>query len=196
LQHSSEASEALMSSADCVTHWIQEIKDGDQVAVGKLLEHYFQRLVRLARKKLQMLPQLADYGEDVALSAFKSVVLGAQRNQFARLQDRTDLWRLLVALTFRKAIDLLRKEGRTPHEGDVGIAQLISREPTPELAAQMTDECRRLLENLGNAELRSIALWKMEGYTNDEIADKLGCVPRTVERRLQLIQIWEAEIPS
>jgi RNA polymerase sigma factor (sigma-70 family) len=186
-----------MSSADCVTRWIEQMKQGDEAAVQKLVEHYFQRLVQVARKKLQILPQLADYDEDVALSAFKSVVLGAQREQFARLQDRQDLWRLLVVLTLRKAIDLLRKEGRIQKEDEVDIAQLLSHEPSPELAAQITDECHRLLDQLGNAQLRSIALWKMEGYSNEEIADKLHCVPRTVERRLQLIrQIWEAEIPA
>jgi DNA-directed RNA polymerase specialized sigma24 family protein len=193
----SEASEALMSSADCVTHWIQQIKDGDHAAVQKLLEHYFQRLIHLARKKLHLMPQLVDYGEDVALSAFKSLVLGAQRDRFARLQDREDLWRLLVVLTVRKAIDLLRKEGRAQHGGEVDVAQVLSREPTPEMAVQMADECRRLLNRLGNQELRSIALWKMEGYSNEEIAGKLDCVLRTVERRLQLIrQIWETEIAS
>jgi RNA polymerase sigma factor (sigma-70 family) len=186
-----------MTSTDSVTCWIQEIKDGDQAAVQKLLEHYFQRLVHLARKKLHMLPQLEDYGEDVALSAFKSLVLGAQRDRFARLQDRQDLWRLLVVLTLRKAIDLLRKEGRHPQHADVNVAEFISQEPTPETALQMADECRRLLDKLGNEELRTIALWKMEGYTNDEIAAKLNCVLRTVERRLQLIRkIWEAEIAS
>jgi RNA polymerase sigma factor (sigma-70 family) len=186
-----------MSSTDCVTRWIQQIKDGDQAAVQKLLEHYFQQLVHVARKKLQTIPQLADYGEDVALSAFKSLVLGAQRGRFAQLQDRQGLWRLLVVLTLRKAVDLLRKERRHQQQGEVDIAQIISREPTPELALQMAEECRRLLDNLGDDELRAIALWKMEGYSNDEIAGKLDCTPRTVGRRLQFIrQIWEAEMAT
>jgi DNA-binding CsgD family transcriptional regulator len=35
----------------------------------------------------------------------------------------------------------------------------------------------------------------MEGYTNDEIADRLGCARRTVARRLDLIKkVWEAEV--
>jgi hypothetical protein len=43
-------------------------------------------------------------------------------------------------------------------------------------------------------QLRSVAVWKMEGYTNAEIADKLGCVPVTVERKLQLIRsLWANE---
>jgi RNA polymerase sigma factor (sigma-70 family) len=186
-----------MSSADCITCWLQQIKDGDQAAVQKLLEHYFQQLVQVARRKLETIPQLADYGEDVALSAFKSLVLGAQRGRFAQLQDRQGLWRLLIVLTLRKAVDLLRKEKRHHKQGDVEVAELLSHEPTPALALQMADECRRLLDNLGNDELRAIALWKMEGYSNDEIAGKLDCTPRTVGRRLQFIrQIWEAEIAS
>ena len=44
---------------------------------------------------------------------------------------------------------------------------------------------------LGDDTLRKVAVWKMEGYTNEEIAGHLGCVPRTVERRLREIrQIW------
>ena len=49
-----------------------------------------------------------------------------------------------------------------------------------------------MLDLLGDEELRSIARWKMEGDTNAEIADKLGCLPRTVERKLRRIrELWE-----
>jgi len=41
---------------------------------------------------------------------------------------------------------------------------------------------------------RQIAQWKLDGYTNAEIAQRLGCGLRTVERRLELIRrIWEQE---
>ncbi len=98
-------------------------------------------------------------------------------------------------LTVRKAIDLLPKErgGQQGHDADV--EQMLSQEPTPEIAAEMADEYQRLLDKLGNAELRSIALWKLEGYSNEEIAGKLGGVECTIERRLQLIrQIWEEQM--
>ena len=37
-------------------------------------------------------------------------------------------------------------------------------------------------------------LWKMEGYTVEEIAEKLGCVQRTVERKLRVIRgLWNPE---
>jgi DNA-binding CsgD family transcriptional regulator len=37
--------------------------------------------------------------------------------------------------------------------------------------------------------VRSLARWKMEGYTTAEVAAKLGCVPRTAERQLRLIRV-------
>ncbi len=58
----------------------------------------------------------------------------------------------------------------------------------------MAEECCRLHDRLGEAELRSIALWKLEGYTNEEIAQKLDCVPRTVERKLARIRnLWDKD---
>src|SRR5262245_33099071 len=97
-----------MSSADQVTLWIAQLKDGEHVAVQRLLEVYFRRLVGLARARLQGVPALAGYDEDVALSAFKSLCLGAEQGRFVQLDDRTDLWRLLAVITVRKAIDLQR----------------------------------------------------------------------------------------
>jgi DNA-directed RNA polymerase specialized sigma24 family protein len=71
---------------------------------------------------------------------------------------------------------------------------VVGDEPTPEFAAQAAEEYRRLLERLGDDQLRSIAVWKMEGYTNEEIAARLGCAVATVERRLHLIRkIWEGD---
>lgn len=77
-------------------------------------------------------------------------------------------------------------------DADRGIDQVIADEPTPAFAAQVADQCREMLDRLGDESLQQIAIWKMEGYTNTEIADKLGCAPRTVERKLERIRAkWE-----
>jgi DNA-directed RNA polymerase specialized sigma24 family protein len=40
-----------------------------------------------------------------------------------------------------------------------------------------------------------VASWKLEGYTDEEIAARLGCVTRTVERKLARIRsIWAREM--
>ena len=62
--------------------------------------------------------------------------------------------------------------GRSPCEqAELNIELVLGTEPTPEFAALVADECRRLLDRLGDPQLQSIALWKMEGYTNAEIAN-------------------------
>lgn len=180
---------------DPVSLWISQVKDGQREAVRPLMDHYFQRLVALARARLQAIPGLAGHDEDVALSAFKSLCLGAENGRFPNLQDRNDLWRLLAVMTIRKAIDLQRR--RRPEEllaADV-VDQFLSKEPSPELAVELAEECQRLLNNLDDPQLQSIALWKVQGHTNNEIAQRLGCVERSVERKLHRIRlVWEAEL--
>jgi DNA-directed RNA polymerase specialized sigma24 family protein len=197
-----------MSSEESVTDWIGRLQAGDQAAARPLWERYFRRLVGLARQNLQGAPRGAADEEDVALSAFASFCRAVAQGRFPRLADRDDLWRLLFALTLRKAHDLVRDQGRqkrggsalpgppaTPRE-EADLEQVVGREPTPEFAAQVAEECQRLLGRLGDPELRSVALWKMEGYTNEEIAQKLGRSDRTVERKLRLIRkAWEEEVP-
>ena len=185
-------------SAGSVTNWLQALQVGDPEAAQKLWERYFQRLVSLARSRLRGAPRRAEDEEDVALSAFDSFCRGARQGRFPRLADRNDLWRLLVVITARKACDLRQRAGR-PHGpaadplGDA-IEQVVGTEPTPEFAAQVAEEYRRLLDKLGDDELRCIAVWKMEGHTNEEVAAKLGCSPPTVERRLRLIRaLWADE---
>jgi DNA-directed RNA polymerase specialized sigma24 family protein len=191
-------------SGDSVTHWVCLLKEGDSLAAQKLWERYFEQLVRLAHKKLAGLFRTASSAEDVALSAFDSFCRGAGQGQFSRLHDRNDLWQLLVLLTARKAVDVVEYEHRqkrrrpaaTPQaaEAALDLEQALGREPSPEFAAQVAEECQLLLARLSDAELQAVAVWKMEGYTHEEIAAKLGCVPRTVERKLRVIRsIWSQE---
>src|SRR5262249_62209007 len=129
--------------------------------------------------------------------ACKSLCVGAERGRFPQLDDRDDLWRLLALLTVRKAIDLQRRQGARGPDGEVVVEQLLSREPSPELVAELAEEYQRLLDRLGDAQLQAIALWKVEGYSNEDIARKLGCGLRSVERKLHRIRaLLEEEIPS
>jgi DNA-directed RNA polymerase specialized sigma24 family protein len=74
---------------------------------------------------------------------------------------------------------------------DLEADELLGAEPTPEVEAQVADECRRLLDKLGEETLRYVAPWKTERFTNHEIASRLGCVPQTVERKLRAIRrLW------
>jgi RNA polymerase sigma factor (sigma-70 family) len=179
-----------------VTQLIRAAQQDRASAVGPLLAVYFERLVQLARRRLQNLPGMADYEEDLALRSFYSVYRRVRDPERPlRLTGRDDLWRLLAARTISRAIDLIRRRRPGEVPGEYNLEQLLTREPTPEEAAATADECRRLLELLEEPELRQVALWKVEGYTNEEIAARLDCVPRTVERKLRRIRLlWKHEL--
>jgi DNA-directed RNA polymerase specialized sigma24 family protein len=190
-----------------VTRWLGHLKTGDPAAVQHLWERYFLSLVELARKRLRQGPPRAADEEDVALSAFDSFCRNARDGRFPQLLDRENLWRLLVVITLRKASHLLRDESRQKRGGTARLAEpageddqaaflerALSREPSPELAAQVTEEYERLLRLLGDDQLRQVAVWRMEGHSVEEISAKVGCAPRSVKRKLQLIRtLWEDE---
>ncbi|HZW29275.1 MAG TPA: ECF-type sigma factor [Isosphaeraceae bacterium] len=183
-------------ASQSITRLIRAVQDGSSSAVRPLLSAYFDRLVRLARTRLRNLPGLAGYDEDLALRSFHSV--------YQRLRDparplelagRDDLWRLLATRTISRAIDLIRRHRPAEIPVDEDLAPLLTRDPTPEEAAELADECRRLLDSLPEPELRQIALWKVEGYTHEEIAARLDCVPRTIERKVSRIRLhWKHEL--
>jgi DNA-directed RNA polymerase specialized sigma24 family protein len=195
-----------MPSKGSVTQWLGQAQNGDQAAAQQLWQRYFGRLVGLARVKLRGASAAMADAEDVALSAFDSFYRGVEQGRFPQLQDRDNLWSLLVVITARKAWKLKQEAGRQKRgggraEGEAGatsdhtaLEEVIGREPSPAFAAQVAEECQRLLDALEDDLSRAIALGKMEGYTNAEIAGKLDCALRTVERKLSLIRgLWEKE---
>jgi len=193
-----------------ITGWLGNLKEGDQAAAQPLWERYFAKLVVVARAKLRRMTRTTagEDEEDAALSAFNSFCAGAARGKFPQLADRDDLWRLLVVITARKAMAQANRQGRKKRGGGrvveeavlfgqnleggegslAGLEGIAAAGPSPEFAAMMAEECRRLLDALDDDSLRQVALSRMEGYNNDEIAVQLGCARRTVARRLDLIR--------
>ena len=191
-----------------VTCWIDGLRDGSERSAQQLWERYFHQLVRLAGSRLPRGVRRGFDEEDVALSAFHSLCEGVRKGNFPKLDDRDNLWGLLVVITARKALQRVRKatakkrgggkvlgESALHVDGDAsegaGINQIIGREPSEEFAVDVSEQCEALLELLPDDDMKKLALLKMEGYNNREAAGELGCGVRTVERRLGLIRkIW------
>ncbi len=69
------------------------------------------------------------------------------------------------------------------------LEELDASEPTPDDAAALNEALENRLRALGDPVLRQIALRKLEGYTNKEIARELDdCTERTIERKLERIR--------
>jgi RNA polymerase sigma factor (sigma-70 family) len=185
-----------------VTRFFDQLRAGEPAAAEALWLHFFPRLVALARQALAGRPQRAADADDAAQSAFASFCLRVKAGEF-RVQDRGELWNLLGVITARKARKQLRREraekrggGRVLGEGALARpdgSPLPLDEVAPALSPDEFDlHGRELLEQLDPA-LREIALLRLFGFRNREIADQLGCTERSVERKLNLIRLkWEA----
>jgi len=196
-----------------ITQWIAELKEGDQDAAREIWERYLSRLIALARKHLRDSPRRMADEEDVVISVFDKFSRAARDGSFKKLDDREDLWQILVLLTTHKAINQRKHDARQKRGGGkvrgesvfqnaasdnspFGLGQVVSGEPTPEFAAEVAESCREMLDRLPDETMRGVALARMEGHSNKEIASLLQCTERTVERKLSRIRkIWETELP-
>ena len=192
-----------MSINESVTQWIELVKEGDADSAEQLWQRYFQKVCAFARKKLPNYTKREFDEEDVALSAIDTLYRGIQRGQYPRLNDRNNLWSLLVVITARKVSHKLRDRSVKKRGGEFAIISsmdqsnfdvvktIIGNEPTPDFAIEVSEEADRLLSMLPQDSTLKVAQLKMAGYTNQEIANELECGLRTVERKLMLIRrIW------
>jgi RNA polymerase sigma factor (sigma-70 family) len=195
--------------AGSVTQLLDRLRSADpnirNEAAAALWKRYCDDLLDLACQNLDRRLQRRVGADDIVQRTFKSFFLRQQRGQY-HLADRSDLLRLLVRMTLnkvrgaalretRRRRDYRRDQTATTSAADPGedndwlLAQVEKGGPTPDEAAALAEEAELLLAQLPD-DLRRIALYKLEGYTNEEIAalPEIGCSVRTVERKLRLIR--------
>lgn len=199
-----------MTDKGSVTKLLEPLRRGDSRAVEELWRRYFQRMSAAARTEL-----VGDYTavadeEDAALSALRTFCQRFQEGQFTKIASRNDLWSMLVVLTRRKVARQRRHATRQKRGGGlrrVPLGCLSADDPEGKGWSKIEDKgwasilhggldarCQELLELLPDESLQRVAIRKLEGYTNKEIAAQLGIAERSVERKLKHIRaIWEAE---
>lgn len=197
--------------SESLSDWLHRLSEGDQDAARELWAEYFEKLVRLARRKLEGVSLRSVDEEDVALSAMDSFCRGMAQRKFEEISDSDELWKLLVTITARKIcakrrLHFAQKRGSGKVRGesvflagsdshsfpDLGIGEVLGKEPTPDFASEVAENSRNLIDLLQDETLEKIVLLTLEGYKIPEIAQKMGCVRRTVERKLQLVrEIWK-----
>lgn len=192
-----------MTNSESVVLWLQELKQGNRNAANALWDRYSRRMNQLAKARLRTAKHGGFDEEDVTLSAFENFCRAIQDGRYSELDGSEGLWHLLATFTLRKANDRLKVEAaekrggnqETPHDvhtylggADSRLDKMPTKELGPESAALMAEECTRLLSLLNDPELESLVMLKLEGYTNDEIAERLGYTRRTIQRMLNLVR--------
>jgi DNA-directed RNA polymerase specialized sigma24 family protein len=194
-----------MSSPGSVSRRIADLKAGNQAAAGELCKRYFEDLVRLARKKLRGASRRVADEEDVVVDVLDSLCRAARRGRFPLLTDRDDLWRLLTVLTERKAANQVKRDAARKRgggnvrggsgfdraggaSGEPGIQGVAGKAPCPATLGELKEQFASMLAALEDETLQKIAIWCMEGYTNQEIAARICRSLSSVDRKLKLIR--------
>jgi RNA polymerase sigma factor (sigma-70 family) len=184
--------------------WVHELVAGNSVVTDQFLKQYLPSLQRLAKSR--MIPALRQrVGEDdIAQSVCRTFLRRASEQEF-HLKGNASLWRLLCAITLAK----VRHYARFHYQNKRGLDRedpVAQRElsgeprqfahpdpsPTPAELVEFTDAMEHLFRMLSEEEQQMVAL-RLDGYTQDEIANQLSCSARTVRRLLSRVQArWES----
>lgn len=191
-----------IEAAGSVTRWIDALREGEaDEAVRAIWARYFERLTRLARARLGSSPRAMSDEEDVAIITLEAVCRGIAANRFPGVGNRDELWRLLATVVGRRVANQVRDGLREKRGGGrvfdeaASLAEIAEDRPAPDYAASVLEESLRMLGMLADPSHRAVALMKLEGYTNVEVAARLDCGVRSVDRKLALIRkAWRLEL--
>jgi DNA-directed RNA polymerase specialized sigma24 family protein len=194
-----------MVTAGSVSGWIEELREGEEAALGRLHTRYWPYLVGLARRKLGEVPRRAADEEDVAQQAFWAFYESLRAGRLPQLANRHQLLALLSHITACQAANQIKHElgvqkrggGRVQgesvldraaasDEGRRGLEQVADTGPSPPEQILLEDCYRHYVTALPE-HLRDYAEMYLAGLTYREIADRLGCTERTVDRKMGLI---------
>lgn len=197
-----------MPTSDSFAALISQLRAGNEEAAAQVFHRFAERLIGLARARLQDGLQGKLDPEDVLQSVFRSFFRRQQAGQFD-LDNWDSLWSVLTVMTLRKCGHLkeyfraARRDVRREEQGTAEALQaldaLCAREPTPEEAAGLTDLLERLLRDFDERDRRILTL-HLQGYNHAEIGQEVGWAERTVQRtilrarkRLQRLEDASAE---
>jgi RNA polymerase sigma-70 factor (ECF subfamily) len=198
-----------MTADESFTDVMARLRAGDQVAAREIFERFVRKLVRLAQRQFDTILRCKVDPEDVVQSAYKSFFVRYGAGKVA-VHDWRELWGLLTVITLRKCLDRVeyhRAECRDVHReaatqpGAAGTEpwwQAVAREPTPQEAAVLAETVEHLVRGL-EADERPVLEMSLQGYTTQEISQRLGWAERSVRRlrehirkQLERLQLGDA----
>ncbi len=196
------------SDGHSVTRMIQDLKAENSEAAGAIWNRFFSKLLPMARARLRGLADRSVDEEDLLVSVFDRFFVAVSEDRFARLNDRDDLWQILLMLTDHRVSEQYRHSNAQKRGGgqvmtlDAATAsepswrEIADAEPSPEFVAAFNENLSRAIDRLQEEKTRNVAIMKLEGFENREIAERLGIGLSSVERKMRVIRekwrdIWD-----
>jgi DNA-directed RNA polymerase specialized sigma24 family protein len=197
-----------MSSMGSLTLCVQRLRSPDcrerDEAARIIWERFSARLLGLVRRHLDNRIRRREDEQDVLQSVYASFCMGQYSGKTSPA-SREELWKLLVRITMCKVVNTahrhhaarrdVRRERTEPYESSAAgslfprwmLEHVDRSQPSQEEKLVVLEEVERLLHGL-SPDLRRIVIWKLEGFTNAEIAGMIGRTVRSVELKMQVIR--------
>ena len=171
-------------------------RKGDEEAARQIVDRYLERMLLLARRRIS--PRLASRvdGEDIVQSVFRTFFVRIKEGQFV-FQDQDDLCKLLMRITLHKTLRQVAYHKAAKRDPSLETPQgehhseqlsaLFDQEPTQEATVTFLDQLEHFLTQLRPQE-REILEMRLQGYSNEEIAKKLGIYDRKIRRVIEHVR--------
>jgi hypothetical protein len=210
------------SSDQPVADWLWSLKaysrscSYSQCAARAAYQDFLDRLIGLARARLACYGRSTPGERSETYDGSRRLLEGIRMDRLVSVDDEQDLWLILMVQADRAMVERARQRDASHDETGGGAGQyhlhwqadatgskIVGPEPTLTFAAQILEEIESSLNRLDEASqptgqvdaghLKTIAVMRLQRYTNREIAHALGCVERTVDRRIAIVKrIWES----
>ncbi len=142
---------------------------------------------------MSTLPRAIYDEEDAALSTFRVLCQKLQAGEYPGLADGEELWSLMLRILVRKVNRRAVYENAQKRSPTIATAgqHSESAEPAVSESAVVAEECEHLFRELNDPDLEQLVLWKLDGYTNEEIAEMTDRARSTIQRMLRLVRkVW------
>ncbi|HEY7424900.1 MAG TPA: ECF-type sigma factor [Gemmataceae bacterium] len=156
-------------------------------ALSALVQRYTERLIALARRRLDERLRGKVDPEDVLQSVFRSFCRRHAAGEWD-IANENGLWHLLVRITIRKCHRRLeyflaaRRDVRRETGSGDAKQPAIDPEATPEEAAMLADTAEMVMKRLSSDIKRRIFELSLQGFNIVEISQQTGYYERGVER--------------
>jgi RNA polymerase sigma-70 factor (ECF subfamily) len=190
--------EAAVPEDESFAELMARLRCGDEEAADRVFRRFAQRLIALARKRLNAKVRQKVDAEDVVQSVYRSFFRRQAKGQFD-LDGWDGLWGLLARITLCKCghhvqhfcaarRDVRREAGEDagPDASNAGW-EALAREPTPPEAVMLAEAVEGLMRDLEGRD-RDIVAEALQGYTAGEICARLARPERTVYRVLARVK--------
>jgi RNA polymerase sigma factor (sigma-70 family) len=184
----------MESSIGSVSVWLKRLPAADREAQEAIFRRYQTVLVDYAAFRLRELDVRAVDADDVAQEVFMGLFQRTADGKMPDLDDRDALWLKLRRICGDRVKDARRKR-TIATESALNGSDDSSAVGLAKVADEHFEDCiltveHGLLQHYLRQrcdDLPEIASLRMQGFSVDQIAEKLGMPPRTVDRRIQWI---------